>query len=92
MTEWRHSLAVQIAEVEREIRKRTQVYPRQVAQDKMRQREADELIRIMQSVLQSLHLVEQLRDEVALWKDRHAATEQALAATINDFNKAMQEP
>jgi len=49
-----HSLRVQIEEVEREIRMRRGVYPRQVAKGKLRQGEADELIRRMESVLGTL--------------------------------------
>jgi len=49
-----HSLKIQIEEVEREIRMRHSVYPRQVAKGKLRQGEADELIKRMESVLATL--------------------------------------
>lgn len=54
-----HSLNVQIKEVEREIRKRREVYPRLVAQEKLRRSEAAELIAIMESVLQTLTTLRQ---------------------------------
>lgn len=50
----KHSLGVMIAEVEREIRMRHQVYPRRVLKKTMRQSEADELIAIMVSVSETL--------------------------------------
>jgi hypothetical protein len=49
-----HPLRIQIEEVEREIRMRRSVYPRQVAKGKLRQGEADELIKRMESVLATL--------------------------------------
>lgn len=49
-----YSLASQIAEVERELRMRREVYPRLVTTRKLRQAEADMRIAIMQSVLDTL--------------------------------------
>lgn len=49
-----HSLSVMIAEVERELRLRRAVYPRMVTRGKYRMGEAEELIRIMESVLATL--------------------------------------
>lgn len=54
-----HSLNVQITEVERELRMRQRVYPGLVARGKMRPSEAAELIRIMESVLESLRTLQQ---------------------------------
>lgn len=88
---WHHSLNVQIAEVEREIRKRTQVYPRMIAQNKLRENEARELIAIMRSVLRTLQAFQQACDEVTVWKDRYEAAEQALEATIKDCNRTIRE-
>jgi len=50
----KHSLRVQIQEVEREIRMWREVYPRMVFKNKYRKSEAEELIAIMESVLQTL--------------------------------------
>lgn len=50
----RHSLSQMIAEVEREIRMRRQVYPGLVTRKRYRHSEAMELIAIMESVLQTL--------------------------------------
>ena len=47
-------LAVQISEVEREIKKRMQVYPGMVMRRRMRQKDADNRIAIMQEVLSTL--------------------------------------
>jgi hypothetical protein len=49
-----HSLRVQIQEIEREIRMRREVYPRQVSRGKYRRSEAEELIAIMESVRATL--------------------------------------
>jgi hypothetical protein len=54
----KHSLRMQIMEVQREIRKRREVYPHQVHIGKLRMSEAAELIRIMESVLQTLQELE----------------------------------
>ncbi len=43
-----------IGEVERELRMRQQVYPRRVAERKMRQAEADRQIAVMRAVLDRL--------------------------------------
>lgn len=48
------SLQAQIAEVQREIRMRRDVYPGLVARRKMREGEAEEKILIMQNVLATL--------------------------------------
>jgi len=50
----KHSLRVQIEEVEREIRMRRDVYPRQVSRKRMRHGEAEERIAMMESVLATL--------------------------------------
>jgi hypothetical protein len=59
MTKTKHSLRVQIQEVEREIRMRQQTYPGLIARDKMRNGEAVELIEMMESVLATLRWVQQ---------------------------------
>ena len=56
----KHSLRVMIQEVEREIKMRRQVYPRQIARGTMRNGEAVELIEMMESVLETL---QQLQEE-----------------------------
>jgi len=56
MTEF--SLAAQIAEVEREIKMRRDVYARQVANGKMRQSIADYHIGAMEAVLETLRQLE----------------------------------
>jgi len=55
----KHSLRVQIQEVEREIRMRRQEYPRQIARDAMRNGEAVELIEMMESVLETLQQLQE---------------------------------
>jgi hypothetical protein len=54
-----HSLSVQIDEVEREISMRRYVYQKQVARKAMRQGEADEKIKRMESVLATLRWVKE---------------------------------
>jgi hypothetical protein len=54
-----HSLSVQIDEVEREISMRRYVYAKQVARKAMRQGEADEKIKRMESVLATLRWVKE---------------------------------
>lgn len=58
------SLAHQVAEVEREIGLRRNVYPGFVAKGKMRQGEADEHMRRMESVLATLKWLDDNRDAV----------------------------
>lgn len=57
------SLQGQIAEVEREIKKRKEVYPRLVGSRKMRQQEADMLIGGMSDVLATLRWLEEIDRE-----------------------------
>ena len=59
----KHSLRVQIQEVEREIKKRNEVYPRQVSRRLMRHGEAEERIAMMESVLATLQQLQKDRDE-----------------------------
>jgi hypothetical protein len=54
----KHSLRIQVQEVERELRMRRQVYASQVSRGKMRAGEAAELISRMESVLETLHELE----------------------------------
>ena len=54
----KHSLAIQIQEVERELRMRREVYDRQVRRGSMRPGEAQELISRMESVLETLRDVQ----------------------------------
>lgn len=60
----RISLIGQIAEVEREIAMRQQVYPRQVHQGKMKQVEAELLIGRMQAVRASLAFLKANEDDI----------------------------
>lgn len=60
----RRSLTAQIAEVEREIGQRRQVYGRMVAQRKMRQGEADEKVFLMECVLETLRWIEKHKDAI----------------------------
>ncbi len=56
------SLTAQIAEVEREIAMRHRVYPGLVRSRKMSDREAEELILLMENVLATLRWVERNKD------------------------------
>lgn len=58
------SLIGQIAEVDREIAMRQQVYPRQVQSSKMRQAEADLLIERMQAVRASLVFLKENENDI----------------------------
>ncbi|WP_417423548.1 hypothetical protein [Hoeflea sp.] len=58
------SLIGQLAEVDREIAMRQQVYPRQVQQGKMRQAEAELLIERMQAVRASLAFLKANEDDI----------------------------
>jgi hypothetical protein len=49
------TLAAQVAEVERELAMRRQVYPRRVAEKRMTQAAADRHIEVMEAVAESLH-------------------------------------
>jgi hypothetical protein len=61
-------LALQIAEVEREIAMRANVYPKLVRTGKMRQGEADEHIRRMRGVLATLRRLDaDDTDDEKLW-------------------------
>ena len=55
----KHSLRMQIQEVEREIRMRRQVYPRLISKGQMRNGEAVELIETMESVLETLQQLQE---------------------------------
>ena len=59
----KHSLTAQIEEVEREIALRANVYPRQVSSGKMRQSVADEHMKRMHSVLNTLLFLSEHRTE-----------------------------
>ena len=61
----KHSLRMQIQEVEREIRMRRQVYPRQIALGNMRNGEAVELIETMESVLETLQQLQEQQQRKA---------------------------
>lgn len=69
----RRSLTAQIAEVEREIALRRNVYPRLVRQGKMREGEADERMRIMGCVLETLQWLGAHRDDVAALRNKEVA-------------------
>ena len=60
----KHSIAIQIQEVEREIRMRREVYPRRVHRHTMRQGEADEHIARMESVLQTLQQLQRKKEAI----------------------------
>jgi hypothetical protein len=62
-TVMRHSPRVMIAEVQREIRKRREVYPRLVNKGRMRHGEMEELIAIMESVESTLTELQQQQGE-----------------------------
>lgn len=69
------SLIGQIAEVDREIAKRHQVYPRQVASGKMKQAEAELLIGRMQAVRASLAFLKANEGDIrAMVAARRAST------------------
>lgn len=68
------SIDSQIAEVEREIRMRKQVYPRRVAMRKMRQGEADLLIKHMEAVYDTLLLVKTYQRELRALMEKHGDT------------------
>jgi hypothetical protein len=59
----KHSLGIQIQEVERELRMRRQVYDRQTRKGAMRPGEASELISRMESVLETLRDLQRLEDK-----------------------------
>jgi hypothetical protein len=62
----RRSLTAQIAEAERELKMRREVYPRLVAQRKMRQGEMDEKIMLLRNVVVTLRMIEAHRDKLNL--------------------------
>jgi hypothetical protein len=64
MAERRVSLASQIAEVTRELKKRGEVYPRLVSTRQMRQAEADLHVAHMQAVLATLKWLQANEDVV----------------------------
>lgn len=74
MNEW--PIGLQVQEVEREINMRRQVYPRQVADRKMSQKNADQRISLMEAVLKTL---KQARAQQTL---SHTPTEQDRDAVI----------
>jgi hypothetical protein len=58
------SIIGQIAEVEREIQMREQVYPKQVREGKMREAEAMMLLDRMRAVLATLHFCRQHKADI----------------------------
>lgn len=58
----RISIGAQIAEIERELRMRAQVYPGRVAAGKMRQEDADDQAATMRAALSTLQVVERNAD------------------------------
>lgn len=83
----RYSLKAQIAEVERELAKRADVYPRQVASRSMRQAEADMQIAIMKRVLATLQWLDKNEDAIK------AATEnnRELWAALAQIREAVEQ-
>lgn len=59
----KHSLGIQIQEIERELRMRRQVYDQQTRRGSMRPGEASELISRMESVLETLRDLQRLEDQ-----------------------------
>lgn len=46
---------------------------------------------VVRMLTEAADAIESLRSEVAVWKDRYEGTEQALDATIRDWNAALSE-
>jgi len=65
----RISIIGQIAEAERELAMRHQVYPRQVGAGKMRQGEAEMLIARQEAIIKTLRWVKANEAEIHAWLD-----------------------
>lgn len=71
------SIIGQIAEAERELAIRHQVYPRQVAAGKMRQGEADMLIARQEAIILTLKWVQANEADIHAWLDARKAARHA---------------